>query len=101
MGVLKTIYASAKAAIHNESEISKWLKPKKETCQGDCILPVIFITFLERLLEHMQDMMQGIQLSRQTVNNLQFANNICLIETSWGKAPKSLDMVKRTLRGQD
>ena len=83
MRILKTIYASAKPTIHNGSEISKRFKPKKVTCQGNAVSPVIFMAFLERVLEWMQDMMQGIQLSRQTVNNLQFANNICQIEMSW------------------
>ena len=95
MRILKTIYASAKAAICNGSEISKWFKPKKGTHQVDPILPVIFITLLERVLEQMHDMMQGIQLSRQTVNNLQFTNNICLIKTSWEKLQKCVDTVKK------
>ena len=93
--ILKIIYTSAKTAIHNGSEIGKWFKPEKGTYQGDPILPVIFITFLERVLEQMQDTMQGIQLSRQIVNNLWFANDICLIKTSWEKLQKSVGMVKK------
>ena len=43
----------------------------------------------------MLDMMQGIHLSRKTVDNLQFGNDICLIETSWEKFQNSTNMVKK------
>ena len=85
MRILQTICASAKVAINNGSEISKLFKPKKGSYQGDPISPVVFIIFLERLLDKKQDMMQGIQQSGQTVNNLQFANDTCQIKMSWEK----------------
>ena len=51
--------------------------------QGDPISPNIFITYLERVMDVIQDNGTGISVQGEMINNLRFADDIDLVEESF------------------
>src|SRR6218665_1740777 len=55
--------------------------------QGDPISPNTFITYLERVMENIQDNGTGVSVQGERINNLRFADDIDLLEYSQGRRP--------------
>ena len=51
--------------------------------QGDPISPNTFITYLERVMDKIQDNIMGISIQRFKINNLRFSDDIDLIEQNF------------------
>src|SRR6218665_389013 len=71
-----------------KSSDQNWKRPRRMvyyqvgTRQGDPILPNTFITYLERIMDKIQDNGTGISVQGTKINNLRFADDIDLIEDS-------------------
>ncbi|XP_047478509.1 uncharacterized protein LOC125031667 [Penaeus chinensis] len=93
--VLKHVYDSSKAAVRIGNDIGDWFQQEKGLRQGDPISPTIFIVYLERIMEDIQNNTSGFNISGQTINNLRFADDIDLIELDTRSLERSTYIVNR------
>ena len=63
------------------------------TKQGDAISPTLFITYLEIVLERLQDMEKGISVHGYCINNLRFADDIDVLASNWEGLQEMVDIV--------
>src|SRR6218665_686798 len=82
--ILKDIGERSKAAIKIGKDLREWFTTKVGTRQGDRVSSntCIFITYLERILDKIQDNGTAISVRGIKINNLRFADGIDLIEES-------------------
>src|SRR5437870_2866686 len=69
-------------AVKVEQEVGERFTTTIGTKQGDPISPNIFITYLERVMDVIQDNGTGISVQSEMINNLRFADDIDLVEES-------------------
>jgi len=80
--LLKSTNENAQASVTVNNELGEWLNVRKGTRQGDPVLPYVFITQFERVMDANEDPKGGIAVHRVSINNLRFADDIHLIEAS-------------------
>jgi hypothetical protein len=80
--ILRNIGDRSKSAVKVGREIGEWFSTTIGTRQGDPISPNTFITYLERVMENVQDNGTGISVQGELINNLKFADDIDLLENS-------------------
>ncbi len=78
--LLKSIYIGSVAAVRVGQQEGEWFGQTIGTRQGDPVSPVIFITYLERVMDAEQDERQGVCISGELFDNLRFADDIDLME---------------------
>src|SRR5437870_12447075 len=69
-------------AVKVGQEVGEWFTTTIGTRQGDPISPNIFITYLERVMDVIQDNGTGISVQGEVINNLRFSDDIDLVEES-------------------
>ena len=83
--LLKNTNENAQAAIRVNNELAEcreWINVRKGTRQGDPVLPYLFITHLERVMDANKDVKGGITIHGVSINNLRFADDIDLTGAS-------------------
>ena len=88
--ILQNIGERSKSAVKVGQEIGEWFPVTIGTRQGDPLSPITFITYLERVMDCIQDNGTGISVQGETINNLKFADDIDLIEESWDALEKNI-----------
>ena len=78
--MLQTIGENAQSAVRVGQELGEWFKTSVGTRQGDPLSPTTFITYLERVMDGIQNNDTGISVHGYRLNNLRFADDIDLIE---------------------
>ncbi|CAF5218392.1 unnamed protein product, partial [Rotaria magnacalcarata] len=78
--VLQNIYEQAQSAVRIDKETGEWFQTSVGTRQGDPLSPLLFITYLERVMDKAMQMDSGINNSGTLVNNLRFADDIDIIQ---------------------
>ena len=87
------IYDSAKAAVRFGNDIGDWFRQEKGSRQGGPLSPVIFIVYLERVMQRLCRNTTGVSVQGRLINNLRFANDVNLLEESWTQLQGSFDIV--------
>src|SRR2546426_3282367 len=67
-------------AVKVGQEVGEWFTTTIGTRQGDPVSPNIFIIYLERVLDVIQDNGTGISVQSEMINNLRFADDIDLLD---------------------
>src|SRR3989454_11455300 len=80
--ILRDMGERSKMAVKVGQEVGEWFTTTIGTRQGDPISPNIFITYLERVMDVIQDNGTGISVQGEMINNLLFADDIDLLEES-------------------
>src|SRR5207245_9735570 len=75
-------------------EVGEWFTTTIGTRQGDPISPNIFITYLERVMDVIQDNGTGISVQGEMINNLRFADDIDLLEESCVALQNSVKLLR-------
>ena len=78
--LLKHIYEKAQSAVRVEKETGEWFQTSVGSRQGDPLSPLLFITYLERVMDKAMQINRGINISGTLVNNLRFADDIDVLE---------------------
>jgi hypothetical protein len=91
--LLQNIYRGSVAAVRVGQQEGEWFVQTIRTRQGDPVSPVIFITYLERVMDAEQDERQGVCISGEFFDNLRFADDIDLMELDLEKLQRSLNSV--------
>ncbi|CAF4177383.1 unnamed protein product [Rotaria magnacalcarata] len=71
---------NAQSAVRVDKEIGEWFHTSVGTRQGDPLSPLLFITYLERVMDKAIQTDSGISISGTLVNNLRFADDINMIQ---------------------
>ena len=66
------------------------------TRQGDPLSPCLFITYLERVMDGVQDNGTGITVQGERINNLRFADDIDMIEESLDQLRENVGELEKT-----
>jgi len=96
--LLKNIGERSQTAMRVCNEVVEWFPTAKETRQGDCLSHCLFIAYLERVVDVIQDNETGISIQGEKINNLRFADDIGMIEENIERLEESvrtLDMAGR------
>ncbi|CAF2133571.1 unnamed protein product [Rotaria magnacalcarata] len=80
LALLQNIYEQAQSAVRVDKEIGEWFHTSVGTRQGDPLSPLLFITYLERVMDKAIQTDSGISISGTLVNNLRFADDINMIQ---------------------
>ena len=71
-------------------DIGEWFSTTIGTRQRDPISPNTFITYLESVMENIQDNGTGASVQGEQINNLRFADDIDLLENSSEKLQENV-----------
>ena len=78
--LLRDINENAQAAVRVCGQEGSWFATSRGTRQGDQISPTVFIADLEKTMDKVKDGEEGISVHRIKINNLQFADDIDIID---------------------
>ena len=92
--LLKRIYEKSESAVRVGNDYGEWFKTDVGTRQGDPLSPILFITYLERVMNEVRQNTCGINIRGLVINNLRFANDIDLIDEDVGSLQRQLDLTR-------
>ena len=78
--LLQKIYEKAQSVVRVGRYQGEWFRTNVGTRQGDPLSPLMFIMYLERVMDHVKESNCGMRLSGTLVNNLRFVDDIDLID---------------------
>ena len=90
--LLKKIYGKAQSAIRINKENGEWFHPNVGTRQGDPLSPLLFITYLERIMEKVKQNPCRVNINGNLINNLRFADEIDLIDENFNNLIKQIEI---------
>ena len=96
--ILKNIGESSKSAARVGQEVGEWFQATIGTRQGDPISPDNFITYLERVMQSIQDNGTGVKVQGQRFNNLRFADDVDLLEESCRRLQENFNRLNTAAR---
>ena len=92
--LLQKIYEKAQSAVGIGKNQGEWFHTDLGNRQGDPLSPLLFITYLERVMDHVKESSCGIRLGGTLVNNLRFADDIDLIDEDFGSLQEQLEKTR-------
>ena len=92
--LLQKIYEKAQSAVRIGKNQGEWFHADLGTRQGDPLSPLLFITYLERVMDHTKESNYGIRLGGTLVNNLRFADDIDLINEDFKSLQEQLEKTR-------
>jgi hypothetical protein len=81
----------AQSAIRINKENEDWFHTSEGTRQGDQLSPLLFITYLERIMEKVKQKPCGGNINGNLINNLRFADDIDLIDENFNNHTKQIE----------
>ena len=78
--LLEKVYEKPQSAVRVGNENGDWFGTDVGTRQGDPLSPLLFIAYLDRVLDHVRQNACGITIGGMRINNLRFADDIDLID---------------------
>jgi hypothetical protein len=79
MVLLQKIYGKSRSAVRIGMDLGEWFQTSIGTRQGDPLSPLLFIAYLERIMDQTTLKNYGINVSGTVINNLRFADDIDLL----------------------
>ena len=92
--LLQKVYEKAQSAVRIGKNQGEWFHTNAGTRQGDPLSPLLFIAYLERVMDHVKESNCGIRLSGVLVNNLRFADDINLIDEDYKSLQEQLEKTR-------
>jgi hypothetical protein len=77
--LLEKIYGKSQSAVRIGVDIGEWFQTSVGTRQGDPLSPLLFIAYLERIMDKTTSKNNGVNVSGTFINNLRFADDIDLL----------------------
>jgi hypothetical protein len=91
--LLQKIYEKAQSAVRIGKDRGDWFQTDVGTRQGDPLSPLLFIAYLERVMDELKQNTCGINISGIIVNNLRFADDIDLIDEDYSSLQNQIELV--------
>ena len=92
--LLEKIYEKAQSAVRIGKNQGAWFRTDVGTRQGDSPSPLLFIAYLERVMDDLKESKSGINISGTIVNNLRFADGIDLIGEECSSLQKQFETTR-------
>ena len=92
--LLQKIYEKSQTAVRIGEDTGEWFRADVGTRQGDPLSPLLFITYLERVMDQMRWNTSGIKISGILINNLRFADDINLIDEDVSSLQRQIELTK-------
>ena len=86
--LLQKIYEKAQSAVRIGRHQGEWFRTDVGTLQGDLLSSLLFIAYLERVMDNVKETNCGLRLNGTPVNNLRFADDIDLIDEDYKSLQK-------------
>ena len=96
VSLLRKIYEKAQSAVRIGKEHGEWFHTDVGTRQGDPLSPLLFITYLDRIMDQVRQNTCGIQIGGTWINNLRFADDIDLIDGELSSLQRQIELTKET-----
>lgn len=68
------------------------------TRQGDPLSPLLFITYLERIIEKVKQKPCGVNINGNIINNLRFADDIDLIDENFNSLTEQIETTNNSAK---
>ena len=92
--LLQKIYEKSQTAVRIGEDTGEWFRADVGTRQGDPLSPLLFITYLERVMDQVRQNTSGIKISGILINNLRFADDINLIDEDVSSLQRQIALTK-------
>ena len=92
--LLQKIYEKSQSAVRIGNEYGEWFQTGVGTRQGDPLSPLLFIAYLERVMDQVRQNACGISVGGVTINNLRFADDIDLIDEDVSSLQRQVELTK-------
>eukprot|EP00033_Pygsuia_biforma_P000669 GCRY01000787.1.p1 GENE.GCRY01000787.1~~GCRY01000787.1.p1 ORF type:complete len:657 (-),score=74.41 GCRY01000787.1:34-2004(-) len=77
--LIRKSYEKVESAVMTESGLSRWFEVELGVRQGDVLSPVLFLVFMEELIERMRVKCVGVKVDAKVLGMLCFADDIVLM----------------------
>ncbi|CAF2091543.1 unnamed protein product [Rotaria magnacalcarata] len=92
--LLQKIYEKSQSAVRIGKDNGEWFRTDVGTRQGDPLSPLLFIAYLERVMNQVKQNTCGINISGILINNLRFADDIDLIDEDASSLQQQIELTK-------
>jgi hypothetical protein len=92
--LLQKIYEKAQSAVRIGKENGEWFQTDVGTRQGDPLSPLLFIAYLDRVMDQVRQNACGINIGGIRINNLRFADDIDLIDEDVSSLRNQIELTK-------
>ena len=92
--LLQKIYEKSQTAVRIGKDNGEWFRTDVGTRQGDPLSPLLFIAYLERVMDQVRQNTSGIKISGILINNLRFADDIDLIDEDVSSLQRQIELTK-------
>ena len=92
--LLQKIYEKAQSAVRIGKENGEWFQTDVGTRQGDPLSPLLFIAYLDRVMDQVRQNACGINIGGIRINNLRFADDIDLIDEDVSSLRSQIELTK-------
>jgi len=92
--LLQNIYEKSQSAVRIGNDYGEWFQTDVGTRQGDPLSPLLFIAYLERVMDQVRQSTCGINVGGILINNLRFADDIDLIDEDLSSLQRQIELTK-------
>jgi len=92
--LLQKIYEKSQSAVRIGNDYGEWFQTDVGTRQGDPLSPLLFIAYLERVMDQVRQNTCGINIGGIVINNLRFADDIDLIDEDASSLQRLVEQTK-------
>ncbi|CAF4143408.1 unnamed protein product, partial [Rotaria magnacalcarata] len=93
--LLEQIYEKSQSAVRIGTDIGEWFQTSLGTRQGDPLSPLLFIAYLERVMDTAMQKDNGVSVSGTLINNLRFADDINILAEDYNSLHNQIEQVTR------
>lgn len=94
VALLQKIYESGQSAVRIGKENGEWFRTDVGTRQGDPMSPLLFIAYLDRVMDQVKQNTCGINVGGILINNLRFADDIDLLDENISSLRSQIEQTK-------
>ena len=91
--VIRNLYAVVESCVQLGSSTTNWFQVHIGLRQGDTLSPILYIIFIDGLLQTIKAAKEGVSIGAVKLNNLAFADDIALLAGSRSDMQRLLDLV--------
>ena len=92
--LLQKIYENPQSAVRVGKEQGEWFRTDVGTRQGDPMSPLLFIAYLDRIMDQIRQNICEVSIGGISINNLRFADDIDLLEEDISSLRSQIELTK-------
>ena len=94
VALLEKIYEKSQSAVRIGKETGEWFRTDVGTRQGDPLSPLLFIAYLDRVMDQVRQNTCGVNIGGISITNLRFADDIDLIDEDIDSLRRQIELTK-------